>query len=140
MEEEAPAGGHPARSRIAPVPGAVLFFAGLAAGAGCLHPQRQFRITSYPSGATVFVEGEKRGQTDMERLNVEFTGKSFATIRVDKEGYQGAGQVVGLDSPPELFFVLQEAPQDKDVLERLKRVESQLERLSTEVHGEAKGK
>jgi hypothetical protein len=137
VEEEAPAGGARQRPRIPS--GAILVFL-LAVASGCLHPQRQFRVTSYPSGATVFVEGEKRGQTDMERLNVEFSGKDLVTIRLDKEGYQASGQVLGLDSPHELFFVLQEAPQDRDVLERLKRIETQLERLSAEVRGEGKAK
>jgi hypothetical protein len=98
-------------------------------GSGCGLPQKQFRITSYPPGADIYVESEKRGQTDAEKLAITFYPRLWVRVRVEKAGYQPAGTLLGLTSPDEVFFVLEEASHNQETADSLKRIESLLERL-----------
>ena len=105
-----------------------ILLCGMAACAGgCSGPPTKiFRVTSYPPGATIYVDGRPRGQTDMDKLSVEFE-KPRATIRLEKEGFGATGAVVGLMSPEEQAFFLQEAPANKAIIDLLTRISRTLE-------------
>lgn len=96
---------------------------------GCRQTEKVFKVTSFPSPATIYVEGENRGQTDMERLKVSFLSKRLVTLRLAKEGFQPTGIVLSAESPEELAFFLQEAPDNKQVIKTLQDIGNKLDRL-----------
>ena len=105
-------------------------FALLALAGGCGAPQRVYSVSSFPPGATVYVDGQPRGQTDMEKLSISFEGKPRRVLRVEKEGYQSTGTVLNPDSPEEdLFFPLQETPDNKKLLDALHALQRNQETL-----------
>lgn len=108
-----------------------LLLAGAALSAGCGATGKNFRITSYPTGATIFVDGELRGQTgDEAPVHIKFHPDPLVTIRLQKEGYQPTGAVLSIESPDEIAFFLQEAPHHEKVLETLKDIRSVLDQIS----------
>jgi len=108
--------------------------------AGCVVNQKQFKITSHPPGATIYVDGEKRGQTNIEKLNIVFPRKQTVTLRLDKNGYQPEGMVLDMTkSPQEFFIVLHESPGNEEIGEGLKRIQSLLEALPGRIADQAKG-
>jgi hypothetical protein len=105
----------------------------LCAAAGCGSHVRYFRVTSYPEGATVYVDGEDRGQTTFSRLEVDFGSEDqLITLRLEKPGYQPTGTVISRNSPAVLAFFLEEAPQNREILETLKGILKVLDRLSSD--------
>ncbi len=111
--------------------GVVAIAAGLLliAANGCRQTEKMFKVTSFPSGATIHVEGESLGQTDMERLKVSFISKRLVTLRLAKEGFQPTGIVLSAESPEELAFFLQEAPTNQQVIKTLQDIRTSLDRL-----------
>ena len=100
--------------------------------AGCETAVRYFRITSFPDGARVFVDGELRGETNFEKLGINFESEErLSTVLVKKDGYQATGTVLSLNSPKEIAFFLQEAPKNHELLAVLKNILQVLDRLST---------
>lgn len=100
---------------------------------GCGSHVRYFRVTSYPEGATVYVDGEDRGQTTFSRLEVDFgSTDQLVTIRLEKPGYQPTGTVISRNSPAVLAFFLEQAPQNREILETLKGILKALDRLSSD--------
>ena len=76
---------------------------GWLTGSGCASKSTYFRVTSYPEGATVYVDGESRGQTHFDRLEVDFgSGDEQVILRVEKQGYQPTGVVLSSTSPREI--------------------------------------
>jgi hypothetical protein len=103
------------------------------AGPGCGSSQKVFKITSHPRGATIFVDDVRRGQTDMEKLSISFKEKTEAIIRLEKEGYQGAGKVLKIESDDVQFFALDESPENKKILETLNGIRRDLERFMNQL-------
>jgi PEGA domain len=111
-----------------------LLLAGAVVAAGCGTTGKNFKITSYPAGATVFVDGELRGQTgDDASVYIKFHPDPLVTIRLQKEGYQPTGAVLSVESPDEIAFFLQEAPHHEKVLETLKDIRNVLDQISTQL-------
>lgn len=105
---------------------------------GCGPRVRYFRVSSYPEGAVVYVDGEPRGETNFERLGIEFEPEGrLVTLRLEKAGYQSAGAVLGEDSPRHLAFFLQETPRNAEILQVLKSILEALDRLSAELKRES---
>ncbi len=101
---------------------------------GCGGTVKYFKVTSYPEGAVVYVDGEPRGETDFERLKIEFEPEDrLVTLRLEKEGYQSAGAVLGAGSPEHLAFFLQESPRNAEILQVLKSILETLDRLSADL-------
>ena len=104
------------------------------AASGCATGRRYFRVTSYPQGATVYVDGESRGQTDFDRLEVDFgSGEGQVILRVEKQGYQPAGGVLSSGSPREVAFFLQEVPRNEEILEAMSRILQGIDRISSQL-------
>lgn len=122
---------------VGTIPGslAVLSLAVLSLGpSGCQSHVRYFKVTSYPEGATVYVDGEARGQTTFSRLEIDFgSEEKLVTMRVEKAGYQPTGAVLSSGSPGELAFFLEEAPQNREILEVLRSILKVLDRLSIDL-------
>ena len=104
----------------------------LLAFAGCGAPTKVFKVASFPAGATVYVDDKPRGQTEMERLQVIFP-RPLVTIRLEKEGYQPAGAVIGPDSSPELAFFLHETPDNRKILKALDDILRTLVQIREEI-------
>lgn len=118
------------RSTVLPL----LAVLGSLAGLGCESTMKYFRVSSFPEGATVYVDGEPRGQTNIARLGVDFeTEEKRATIRIVKEGYQTTGTVLSDKSSPEIAFFLAEAPKNQEILQVLKDMLQVLDRMSAEL-------
>ncbi len=113
------------------IPASGLLVLGLAAGCGS--SQKIFTITSYPQGATIFVDNQPRGQTDMEKLLVSFAAKPQAIVRLEKEGYQPTGTVLKMESEGVQFFALSESPNNAKTLEALNNIQRDLERFMTQL-------
>ncbi|MBI4585435.1 MAG: PEGA domain-containing protein [Planctomycetes bacterium] len=101
-------------------------------GWGCGAPQKQFKVTSFPPGATIFLDGEPIGQTNQEKLTVEFV-KPYVTIRLEKEGFQTTGDVLDETTKDHLAYNLQEAPNNRRILEVLTNIQRLLEQLSGQI-------
>lgn len=120
---------------------AVRWTAALAAVAllsACTPSQKQFKVTSYPPGATIYVEDKPRGQTNVEKLNIDFRAKRLVTVRLDRAGYQSTGMVLSGDDPEELFFVLQQSPISKEINDALKNIQTLLETLPGRISDQLK--
>jgi len=100
---------------------------------GCSTTEKSFKVTSHPQGATIYVDGDPRGQTNMAMLNISFNVKPRVQIWVEKEGYQTDGKIVDLQSPEDVAFFLKEAPNNKKILETLTNIERHLERLPVDL-------
>lgn len=112
----------------------VLALGALSAGcAGGPPPQRYFRITSYPQGATVYVNGEPVGTTDVARLRVDFEEDPLVNLRLQKDGYQPTGIVLSPGSPGELAFFLEEAPHNSRILSVLTAIRDKLDEISNQL-------
>lgn len=108
---------------------------------GCSSSKRFFNITSYPSGATIFVNGEPRGVTDMPRLAIEFPAEeTLVPLRIEKEGFQTAGAVLNRSSGYQLAFFLQEAPNNKKIIELLSNIQRTLGQISAQLERSASEK
>ena len=104
-------------------------------GSGCETTEKYFKITSFPEGATVYVDGEPRGQTNFKRLEVDFEREDkLVTVRLEKDGYQTTGIVLSKRSPQEIAFFLDEAPSNQEILQVLKDILKVLDRISTEIN------
>lgn len=120
-----------ARGAVAASALACVAFACVAAG--CTSHVRYFRVTSFPEGATLYVDGEDRGQTTFGALEIDFrSADSLVTLRLEKPGYHPTGAVLSASSPGDLAFFLQEAPQNREILDVLKGILRALDRLSSE--------
>lgn len=97
---------------------------------GCFGSKRYFSIRSYPQGAVIYVDDEPRGQTDFQRLAVDFGDRDTVTVRVIKDGYQPEGQVLDSGSPRDLVFFLEEAPRSGRFVEELTAIHRALDRLA----------
>ncbi|MEQ8764183.1 MAG: PEGA domain-containing protein [Planctomycetota bacterium] len=71
---------------------------------------KSFQITSFPAGAKIYVDSAEKGTTDRQVV-VDFADREFATVRIEYEGFQPVGQVISLDTPSLLYFVLQKSPE-----------------------------
>ncbi len=105
----------------------------LLTAVGCKQTEKVFKVTSFPAGATIHVEGESLGQTDMDRLKVSFKPKRLVTLRLAKEGFQPTGIVLSVESPEELAFFLQEAPNNLQVIKTLQDIRTSLDRLPGQI-------
>jgi hypothetical protein len=117
-----------------------LGFALLAAilTAGCGTTGKNFKITSYPSGATIFLDGDRWGQTDADKVFVDFkSADQLVTLRLQKDGFQPTGAVLTYESPGEMAFFLQEAPNNQKILEVLRSIRDVLDQISTQMSAEA---
>jgi hypothetical protein len=100
-------------------------------GFGCESTVRQFKVTSFPEGATVYVNGEVRGQTNYNQLAVDFDQEDkLVTLRLEKAGYQTTGTVLSQGSPREMAFFLQEAPNNQKILDVLRSIREVLDRIA----------
>ena len=102
-------------------------------GMGCESTQRFFRVNSYPEGAVVYVNDEPRGQTNFEKLLVDFKNSAFVTVLVKKDGYQSSGLVLSKTSPERVTFFLEEAPSNESILRELDGLQRALDRLTSKV-------
>ncbi len=107
---------------------AALLVAGLA---GC--SRQYFTIDSYPEGAVIFIDDEPRGQTKFEKLGVDFSGKKYVTVRVEKDGFQPGGGVLRKSSPKQMVFFLEESPKNETILEELRDLQRSLDRMAQRV-------
>jgi hypothetical protein len=105
---------------------------------GCSSSQKVFTVISYPPGATIRIDGQSRGVTDMEKLSISFDRKPRAVLLLEKEGYQPAGTVLKMESEPVLFFALQESPMNSKLLQALNEVQRDLQRFLAQVAEMAK--
>jgi hypothetical protein len=111
-----------------------LLLAAAALAAGCGTTGKNFKITSYPTGATIFVDGELRGQTGEDApVFIRFHPDPLVTVRLQKDGFQPTGAVLSVESPDEIAFFLQEAPHHEKVLETLKEIRSVLDQISSQL-------
>ncbi len=101
-------------------------------GWGCGVPQKQFKVTSFPPGATIFLDGVPVGQTNVEKQTVKFD-KPFVTLRLEKEGFQTTGDVLDETTREHLAYNLQEAPNNRRILEVLTNIQRLLEQLSGQI-------
>src|SRR5688572_27036630 len=96
---------------------------------GCEATQKTFKVTSVPPGATIYVNGEPKGQTDVEKLIIGFYPNRLATLRVEKDGYYPEGVVLSIEDREELFFTLKRSPDNEritDILTNIQRLMNQL--------------
>ncbi len=100
---------------------------------GCKATEKSFKITSFPQGARIYVDGDPRGETDMEKLLISFRANPLVTLRLEKEGFQTTGRVLNIESEAEIAFFLQESPNNKEILETLNNIQRLLERFPSEV-------
>lgn len=101
---------------------------------GCETTTRYFKVSSYPEGAMIYVDGEPRGQTNFARLAVDFPEEeSRVTIRLGKEGYQTTGAVLSRATSPELAFFLADAPKNQEILDVLRSILQSLDRMAAEM-------
>jgi len=101
---------------------------------GCSSSKKHFTVTSFPSGATIFVNGEPRGMTDMAKLAVDFPNEdTLVPIRIEKDGYQTTGAVVNRGSGYQLSFFLQEAPNNKKIIELLSNIQRALGQIAAQL-------
>ena len=107
--------------------------AAVALLAGCETTARHFKVTSFPEGATVYVDGEPRGQTNFNRLEVDFAQEDrLVTLRIEKEGFQPTGTILSKDSPREMAFFLAQAPRNQEILGVLKDILQVLDRIAAQ--------
>ena len=100
---------------------------------GCKSSEKLFKVTSYPQGAKIFVDGRQAGVTDMEKLSVSFARKPLATIRLEREGYQSDGINVSMESPEVISFFLQESPHNKEIIDGLTKISDKLQQLLEQI-------
>ena len=112
------------RFTLIPV-GLIALISILATGTGCGNTRKFYRVTSYPEGAVVYVDDKPRGQTDFEKLLVDYQNKSFVTLRLEKDGYQTNGVTLSETSPGEVMFYQDRAPQNDDILRQIGEVPDQ---------------
>ena len=106
----------------------LLVAAVVAAGAaGCGAPVKTFTVVSYPPGASIYVDEVQAGQTDRERLQVDFRGRLYRTLRVEKPGYQTEGLIISPHSPPRIDLFLKRAPDPEGILKKLAELEAKLD-------------
>ncbi len=86
---------------------------------GCGSPQKIFKITSWPDGAIIYVDEVQRGQTDMEKLSVDFGHRDQVIVRLAKDGYQSTGRVLKITSDRVQFFPLEQSPDNQKIIETL---------------------
>ena len=106
-----------------------LLLAAALAGPGCSSRQKVFKVTSYPQGATLYIDEVPRGQTDMDRLSVDFTKKEQVILRLEKEGFQSTGRVLKFESDRFQFFPLEQAPNSQKIIETLNAQRRTLEEI-----------
>jgi hypothetical protein len=100
---------------------------------GCGAPEeRVFRITSFPDGATIYVNGREEGTTD-KNLMVGFAGDPYVTLRLEKRGFQPTGLVLTPHTADELSFFLQESPENRRIIELLDRIGGLLNEVIAEL-------
>lgn len=114
---------------------------GASIGTGCSSPARQFKITSFPTGAKIYLDDMYQGPTGSTAytLSVPFETKIFATLRLEKDWYQPVGMVLSPESPDELNFVLHEAPKNKDILKSLNDILKVLENIESRLRSTERG-
>jgi len=101
---------------------------------GCGSAGKNFKITSYPSGATIFLDGDRWGLTDAEKVFIDFrSADQLVTLRLQKEGYQPTGAVLSIESPGEMTFFLQEAPNNQKILDVLRSIRDVLDQISSQM-------
>ena len=98
---------------------------------GCGGPgERLFQVASYPSGATIYINGEPQGQTDVAKLKINFEMDQLVNLRLEKTGYQPTGTVLSNRSPEELSFFLEESPNNQKILGVLQDIRAVLDQIS----------
>ena len=107
----------------------VLLLAAVIAGSGCSSDQKIFKVTSYPQGATIYVDEVPRGQTDMEKLSINFDRRDQVILRLEKDGYQPTGRVLKIESDRFQFFPLEQAPNSQEILKTLNAQKQTLEEI-----------
>lgn len=107
----------------------LLLLAALAA-CGSSTRTRLIKVTSYPPGATIFVENVEKGTTPNDRVAVPLGTENAAELRVEMKGHQSDGVVVTPASPTKISFVLAKAPRDEDVLGKLEGLSHAMDRTN----------
>ncbi len=88
--------------------GALVLLPVLLAVAGCRSHIRYVDLDSKPSGATVYVNGEKKGVTRAARLKLEFKDSPRVLIQLNKPRYRPIFQFWSRgEVPDEKIFMLE---------------------------------
>ena len=113
----------------------VLAGVGLASAmTGCESTRKSVMIRTFPEGAVVWVDDEPRGQTNFEKLVVDFKNRESVILRIEKDGYQSEGQVLARNSTVDrLTFFLDKSPENEVILRRLSDLQQALDSLSEKV-------
>jgi hypothetical protein len=112
---------------------ALPLFLVLACLTSCGTSRKYLRVSSHPDGATIFVNGEPRGQTNVQTLLVDLGDSGTATVRLEKDGFQSAGVAVTDESPDSVAFFLEESPRNDAILKRLSNLERQMDQIVTQI-------
>ena len=103
----------------------------LIGASGCASHSRIYTVVSYPPGATIFIDQVEKGQTDTERLAVDFGASTYRSLRLEKEGYQPEGMVLHSGIREDrIEFHLKKAPDPESILGRLEEIQIEVRRLS----------
>ncbi len=105
----------------------------LATVSGCKTTKKYFAITTFPEGAKIFVDGEPRGYTNVEKLAVDFKVPRPVLLRVEKEGYQSEGSILLKESSTQLAFFLKESPKNEEVIRAINNIRRKIDTLSSRV-------
>ena len=108
-----------------------LLLAGLTGG--CSTPQKTFKVSSFPEGATIYVDDEPRGQTPDDRLKITFSPRPMKRLRLEKDGYQPVVDVLSFESREELYFALQESPNNQKILKSLNDIQRTMEKFPNQL-------
>jgi hypothetical protein len=115
--------------------GAAAVAAALAAFGCSSAADRFLEVDSYPPGASVRlgVDGRAVGQTPLDKLHVQVPKGKSAILIVEKDAYQTIAYPVTEDSPKQLFFCLQRAPDNEAVMQALKELQSSVSVISAAI-------
>jgi hypothetical protein len=130
------------RTKPGSKPAAALFACAVLATSCSSVTERDFTVMTFPDGATVFLDNAEQGVVDRngKLVRVTFQKGQFARIRVKKDGFQPAGVVVGPESPGLVDFVLEEAPEQKRMIQVLEDVRSRLDGINEQLRRANAGK
>lgn len=116
-------------------------FSGVVLCPGCSSPAKKFRLTSFPTGAKIYLDDVYQGTAESTGyvLQVPFDTKLLAALRLEKEKYQPVGAMLCPESPEEMNFVLQEAPKNAEIIEVLQKMLKVLDRIEARINAGQSG-
>ncbi len=106
------------------------------AAAACSSNDRQLRVDTWPSGATVRVGegGRVEGQTPTPPMHVVIPEDGSILLVIEKQGYQTIAVPVDELSSSHLFFALQVAPDTERILNAVKALQASVESVGQAVN------